>query len=89
MGVVRLVGETVIPEKDLVELSGFIHNVFRKCDLATRCDFGEGRIDRLVLFKTFYNAVIKFYGERNNYYVILDFGARIGYIAVEAAQVRP
>ena len=68
--------EKLAPNNEVDEIISFIGEVFKKCDLATECDLGEGRIDRIVILKTFYHAVIKFYKKKHIYMVILDFKAK-------------
>ena len=77
----------MVPEKELEGLVEFIDDVLSKCVVATECDLGEGRLDRVVLVKTFYNAVMKFYRQYNNYLVYIDFKLRRAMIAAQVAIV--
>ena len=84
---VRWIGEAVVPEKELEEIVKFINDILSKCVIATECDLGEGRVDRVVLVKTFYEVVMKFYKQYNNYIVYIDFKSRRAVIAAQAAIV--
>ena len=85
--IVRYVGEIVVPDEEIEEITRFVEEVFKKCDLGTECDLGEGRIDRVVIVKTFYDAVMKFYKKRNIYYVVMNFKSKRAEIALLSASI--
>ena len=84
---VRWIGEAVVPDDELEDIAQFVSDVLSKCVIATECDLGEGRMDRVVLAKTFYEVVMKFYKPKNIYLVFMNFKPKRAEVAVLASTI--